>query len=111
MSEKIRELEASLSTVTATREKIDLLNELAWNLGHSDPQRNRALGEQARQLATTGEFEAAPYTKGLAFSLLILSIVEWNLSNYQAALSLALEALSLFQTTDDLTKRAYTLNH
>ncbi len=101
-------LETRLAAVTDTRAKIDLLNALAWELVHSDPQRSRALCEQARQLASQDE---TADNNGLANSLLTLSVLEWHGSHYQVALSLALEALVRFQEAGDLARQAYTLNH
>lgn len=108
MVHDIGALEAELAAVMDNPAKIDLLNALAWELVHRDPQRSRALCEEARQLAAQ---DGATYTDGLANSLLTLSVIEAEVSNFQVALSLAMEALARFQEAGNLARQAYTLNH
>jgi signal transduction histidine kinase len=108
MEQRVSALEARLAAVTDLRERVDLLFNLAFELSHMDPPRSRALCEEARQLAARWNL---PDASGLAASRLIFSIIEWDVSNYQAALPLALEALSLFQASGDIARQAYTLNH
>ncbi|MCC7446170.1 MAG: tetratricopeptide repeat protein [Anaerolineae bacterium] len=88
--------------------RIDALNALAWELVHTDPQRSQALCEETRQLAAQ---DPAAYANGLGSSLLTLSIIEWEVSHFQVALSLALEALARFQEAGNLARQAFTLNH
>ncbi len=108
MDQNISALETKLAAVTDIPEQIDLLNALAFELSHIDPQRSLELCEQARQLAAQENLSDAD---GLAVNRLILSIREWNVSNYQAALRLALEALSLFEKEGNTARQAYALNH
>jgi len=108
MVQDIGTLETELAAVTDSPAKIDALNALAWELVHTDPQRSRALCEEARQLAVQAP---AAYANGLGNSLLTLSIIEWEVSHFQVALSLALEALIHFQKSGNLARQAYTLNH
>jgi len=105
------DLDARLEAATDIREKIDLLNNLAWVLILSDPRRSRSLAEQAQRLATEDTPGNGPYLHGQAYSLMIQSVLDWDLSNYQEALSRALEANVHFEKTDDRCKQAYVLKH
>ncbi|HVO70161.1 MAG TPA: tetratricopeptide repeat-containing sensor histidine kinase [Aggregatilineaceae bacterium] len=105
------DLETRLEAATDMQEKIDLLNNLAWALLLSDPRRSRSLAEQAQRLATQGVSGNGPYLHGQAYSLMIQSILDWDLSNYQDALSRALAASAYFEKTGDQCKQAYTLKH
>ncbi|MBZ0305833.1 MAG: hypothetical protein K8I82_07175, partial [Anaerolineae bacterium] len=108
MSTVSETLEARLATVTDPREKIDLLNELAWQLHHTDSSRSREFCLLARQCAS----ETDPlYEDGLARSLSILSALEWDVSNYQDAFWLALEARGLLQKSGNLYQLAFVTNH
>ena len=89
-------------------EQVDRLNDQAWALLHSDPQRSHSLATEAGRLANTGE---VPYQYGLAYSLLIRSILAWDQSQYQEALELALHAAELFDILGECGKQAYTVNH
>lgn len=95
-------------TSPSREEQVDWLNDEAWSLLHSDPQRSRSLAENATQLAGTGE---VPYQYGLAYSLMIRSILAWDQSEYQEALDLALRAAILFDVLGERGKQAYTVNH
>jgi len=110
MIDEIRRLEAQLESATDSRARVDALNALASALIASDAQRAMALSEQARQLATTGEFESEPYQAGLAESLSNLGTAKYRLAEYDDALSDLLEALALFDDLGDLQKRATVLN-
>lgn len=109
MSDKIRELEALLESVSNRQERIDALNALAWELRHSDPHRALALSEEAQQLACEEEFETHPYQKGVAESLRNMGRIYLQLSQYQLALSLSLEALALFEKLGDSAGQVDTL--
>ncbi|MGQ9849718.1 MAG: ATP-binding protein [Aggregatilineaceae bacterium] len=89
-------------------EQVDRLNDQAWALLHSDPRRSQSLATEAGRLANTGE---VPYQYGLAYSLLIRSILAWDQSQYQEALELALQAARLFDVLGERGKQAYTVNH
>lgn len=88
------------------RDEIDVLNDQAWKLTNEEPERSRTLCEQAQHLAS----EAA-YEDGLAYSYLIQSILEWDRSNYQEALSLAFESEAIFKKTGNLRRQAAALSH
>ncbi|MDP1172160.1 hypothetical protein, partial [Klebsiella pneumoniae] len=50
------------------------------------------------RLAAEGD---PPYSYGLAYSLLILSILAWDQARYEVALDHALEAMRLFEEVGD----------
>ena len=56
MSEIIIELESQLKKATNQQVKIDLLNEIAWELRLDDPVKARLLSEQASELAINHKF-------------------------------------------------------
>jgi PAS domain S-box-containing protein len=89
------------------RQQIDALNEEAWAAKDQDPERSRALGEQAQALAVTDP----PYEDGIASSRLLLSVLAWDRSDYQEALALAFEAYTLFKRTGNLRQQAAALSH
>jgi signal transduction histidine kinase len=105
------DLKVRLEATTDKREKIDLLNDLAWVLLLGDPQRSRSLAEQAHRLATEGLSGDGPYLHGQAYSLMIQSILDWDRSNYPGALSKALESVACFEKTNDRCRQAYALKH
>ncbi len=102
------ELDLLRPTTLSREERVDRLNDQAWVLLHSDPQRSQSLAEEAGQVASAGE---APYQYGLAYSLLIRSILAWDQSRYQEALELGLQAATLFDVLGERGKQAYTVNH
>lgn len=95
--DKIKILEAKLPTVITSLEKIDLLNELAWELRNQDPKCMQDVSQLALELAGEGEFENKPYQPGQAKALCYLSISNINLANHQLALSQANQALDIYQ--------------
>lgn len=98
-------------TTDELREHIDQLNDLAWSLQHEDPERSRALATEAQRLAAGDDLANALYEDGMANSLLIQSVLEWDCSNYRVALALAFEAQALFEKTGNLRQQAFLLNH
>lgn len=102
------DLNPQRSLSPSREEQVDRLNDQAWSLLHGDPLRSQRLAEQATQLASMGE---APYQYGLAYSLLIRSILAWDQSAYQEALELGLRAALLFDVLGERGKQAYTVNH
>lgn len=97
MSDPIQELEDKLNDVTDLRTKIDLLNDLAWELRDTDPTRSRSLSETAYELATSGEFSEQPYPQGAAASLRSLSHANRRGSNLNLALSQSFQALTFLE--------------
>jgi tetratricopeptide (TPR) repeat protein len=103
MMETIQQLEAKLasyqglSTLSAEelRHKIDMLNEFAWELRNSDPQRGLKLSQQAYELADS---ENNSYRKGMAYSLRNMAEMNVPLGNYNQTFAYALQAQPLFES-------------
>lgn len=109
MNEKIRNLEAKIAAATieaaATTEHIDTLNELSWETKFADAKRALHLSHLAHELSQT-----LSYTKGLAYSLRNSAGCHWLLADYHKGLTDALDALRLFEETEDAHGRAHALN-
>jgi diguanylate cyclase (GGDEF)-like protein len=97
VSDPIQVLEDKLNDVTDLRTKIDVLNDLAWELRDTDPTRSRSLSEEAYELATSGEFSEQPYPQGVAASLRSLSRANRRASNLNLALSQSFQALTFLE--------------
>lgn len=95
-------LEAQLAVVANEQQKIDALNDLAYELRHSDLQRAISLSQMAHELTSIGQFFGQPYQKGRAYSLRNLGWLNFQLGKYDLALSFSFEALDLFEAIDDL---------
>ena len=78
MSDKVGQLENQVANLEANpgadvREKIDVMNALAWHLRWIDLEQSVILCKTAYDLATSGSFIEANYKKGKAESLRILA--------------------------------------
>ena len=93
----------------SVQERVDALNARALDLTHVDPEQSRQLVTEALQLMR--DDAASPYPDGLALGLLIQSIQEWDLSNYNEALALALEAETHLDATSPPSLRARVAGH
>ena len=85
-----------MSTQTL-KEKIDDLNEQAWNVRVHDSPRAFELSEESVRLA-----RSIDYTKGLAEGLRSLGFCNVRLFKNDEALPLLQESLSLFESINDL---------
>jgi signal transduction histidine kinase len=85
------------------------MNRLAWELRSTDLPRAIILAEEAKTLASQGEFEAVPYYKGLAESLVNLGNFNQKKGDYQIALSQSFEALALCEEFDEFVGQAKAL--
>ena len=97
VSQKALELEAQLNTVKDQRSRIDILNELAWTIHLNNQEKAHGLAEQAYELASSSEFEKAPYLLGLAGSLRCLAALNNDAGNYDTALTQSLRALEILE--------------
>ena len=86
---------ASLNRI---QDQVDALNDLAWELRHSEAERARALSQEAQELSTSGPYLGQPYRHGLAASLLTLGFVNHQRGKIDAALAQCLEAAGYFET-------------
>ncbi len=75
--------------------QIDAMNMQAWELVRSDPRQAVSLGKQAYQLATQEEPAGFPYLKGAVEGLRTEARVYLYEGNYEQALELSLNALTL----------------
>ncbi len=96
MSEKIKDLEHKIVTVKNVLEKVDLQNELAWELRVVDTKQSLSIVEETQALSNSNK-----YNKGLAESLRIQSSIFLILSNYDLSFQKAIEALGLFRALKD----------
>ncbi|MCL4395071.1 MAG: diguanylate cyclase [Chloroflexi bacterium] len=97
MRNSIENLELELSLVADPKARVDVLNELAWQVRHSDRERSKTLGEQARSLAVELLCDDKPYSQGLAASLRTLSYLNGANGNYNLALAQSLEAFDILE--------------
>ncbi len=109
-SDRIAKIESQLSTTEDIRQRVDLLNQLAWELRLNNLPEALSRAQEARKLASSGNFEVEPYQNGLAESLHIMSRCEGVLGNYARAITLGLEALNIYETIDNLKGQGYTYN-
>jgi len=96
----IQRLEAELADLAQRPEagaiqRIDLLNDLAWQLSDVDMKRAYALAEDAYTLASEPDDSGACYQAGIARSLRTLGYVNQRLGKHQLGLSQLLQALAL----------------
>jgi signal transduction histidine kinase len=110
MKGEIEKLEAQLASAADARQRIDVMNVLAWELRFSDLPRAIALSQQARELAGQDDLARDPYREGLAQSVHNLGRFSLQLGHHESALSLLFKSLSLFEDLGDLQGRAGTLD-
>ncbi len=103
------ELEHKLSSAIG-KEKIDLLNELAWELRDSDPKRALKLSEEAYASSTSEELVES-YLNGLACSLRNLAFCYERFAQYDESLTKSEEALKYFETLKDLKGQAQVIRN
>jgi signal transduction histidine kinase len=101
MSDKITAIETKLGELPEGREheeaRIDLLNELAWQLRESGQwKRILSLANQARELA-----KACSHESGLAGGLRNAAFAHYMLADYGLALTESVESLSRYQGLGD----------
>ncbi len=108
-SPELAETDPRSENTRSLKERVDALTARAFDLAQIEPEQSRRLVTEALQLVRgTTEF---PYPDGLALCLLIESIQEWDLSNYQEALALVLEAESRLSPTSPASLRAKVTGH
>ncbi|MCG8349396.1 MAG: tetratricopeptide repeat protein [Chloroflexales bacterium] len=104
------DLEEMLAGALDERQKIDVLNQLAWAIKDRDPRRGLVLSQTAYSLSRTGSFVGEPYHQGLGKSLTGLTVLNKRLSNYDAALSTAFEAIPILECIEDIDSLLVVLN-
>jgi tetratricopeptide (TPR) repeat protein len=98
MSYHITELEARLAQAQMVQEKIDVLNDLAWELRNADKARALLLSQQASELARSGEFAAHPYLPGVAASLRIPALDHVRNGQFKLAAAQCKQVLSILDS-------------
>jgi tetratricopeptide (TPR) repeat protein len=89
------------TAIQSLKEKIDDLNQLAWEVRVNDSPKALQLSEESVKLS-----RSINYTKGLAEGLRSLGFAYIRLSKNEDAAPLLKEALSLFQSLNDLKGQA-----
>jgi diguanylate cyclase (GGDEF)-like protein len=97
MSNQIAELETQLAQAQTQREKIDALNDLAWEMRNADGERAMALAQEAYEMSGSGDFSDKPYAMGQASSLTTRAYLDRN-GPLDQALDKCFQALALIET-------------
>jgi len=108
MPNTIRELEVHLAAASGLQDKIETINTLALKLRYRDVSRAISLTKTVQDLAS-GEAAADPaYKRGLAESLRNLGALHTQVGEYEEALRVLLEALTLYEQVEDRRDRITT---
>lgn len=102
--------EEKFAQAISVRDKIDIVNRLAWKLRIGHPERARSLSKEAADLAKSDA--AFVYERGLAASLVTLAFLDSEDGDLESAISLCLKALDLLKdnpASDYLITAWYTL--
>lgn len=92
----IQALEDQLNQVKSGHRRVDLLNELAWELRRLDTKHSLELAEQAYAASVKNKYQS-----GLAGSLLARGFAKVRLALYDEARRDAEQAYTFFETLDD----------
>jgi diguanylate cyclase (GGDEF)-like protein len=93
----LKDFEQRLEKAATPRDEIDALNELAWELRHSQPARSIELSQRAYALSASGEFAGEPYRQGQASSLTTQGFLNRHAGKFDLALSQCSEAVALLE--------------
>jgi signal transduction histidine kinase len=110
MSDQITQLENQIAAAVNPREKIDLLNALAWEVRITDPERAISLCEQAIDLESQAEAADQSYRLGKARSYHTLGILKMLSGQYTPALRWLSKALLMYEVIGDRLQIAQVLN-
>ncbi|MDX1418003.1 MAG: hypothetical protein R3293_27625, partial [Candidatus Promineifilaceae bacterium] len=102
-AERIQHLEKQLTELddapeARIREKIDLINDLAWLLTDTDTKRSFTLSESAYSLAESGGGNGRPYQEGMAYSLRTQGYLNQRLGNHATGLVQLMRAKETFES-------------
>jgi len=92
---RIGVLEEQVHRSTSQKERIDALNELAWELRMNKPEQVYELCNEAEKLSHSGEYSSHPYEQGLAASLVSQAFVDTYAGNLETSVSKCLQAVAL----------------
>ncbi|MFN3425987.1 MAG: tetratricopeptide repeat protein [Candidatus Thermochlorobacter sp.] len=104
MNARLRGLEVMLRSLPDVQARVDLINQTAWDLRHTETENALMLSKDAEALA-----QGAGYTRGLAEALKIRGYCKWRKHDYNAALHDCNKALKIFQDLDDKANQIATL--
>jgi diguanylate cyclase (GGDEF)-like protein len=91
----VQQYEEKILQSVSIREKIDLMNSLAWQLRIRDPERARVFAVGAFEESRLPETE--PYKLGSASSLIVLSFLDGEAGKLDTAMARSLDALSCIE--------------
>ena len=92
-----QQMEAEIARAESMQEKIDLMNNFAWRLRISDPDRAIGIASESLALARTLHEQGETSNSRLAASLVILSFLDGEGGKLDSSLARSLEALSLLK--------------
>jgi len=100
---RIHELEEQLSECDKTpivdiHSKIDIMNDLAWEMSDTDPAQAQSHAEKAHTLANSIGNGTEPYQLGIAYSLRTLGYLNQRLRDYPRGLTQLLAAQEIFES-------------
>jgi len=98
VTDTLSDLEQALESAgpAATRERVDALNTLAWEVGFTNVHRTAELAQEAISLS-----RKLSYPHGIAWGLLNDAFREYFLARYDVAMSEALESLEIFEELEE----------
>ena len=98
MNGTVQQLKQRLASLgdEPSREKVDALNELAWETNFGDADRKGEFASQALEIA--GQLS---YPRGIAWGLLNQATRDYFVGAFDAALSKCLESITLFRELED----------
>jgi GGDEF domain-containing protein len=97
MLDPIQTLKSRLVNAVDSSDKIQLLNDLAWELQFTDQEQARALSQDAFSLSTSGEFSETHLAHGVAASLRTLGYLSILDGNFPETLSQSSQALAALE--------------
>lgn len=98
----IEELESQIERIPAIPDRVDAYNRAAWDLRYFYRDAALQFCIRACALACSGEYEQAPYQKGLAAGLALKSVIYVIEFKLDRALEEAYNALKLIKVLQDL---------
>ena len=98
MTDTLSDLERTLELAgpAATRERVDALNALAWEVGFTNVDRSDAMAQEAVALG-----RELAYPHGIAWGLLNAVYRDYFVACYEVAMSKALESLEIFEELEE----------
>ncbi|HSH04392.1 MAG TPA: tetratricopeptide repeat protein [Anaerolineae bacterium] len=106
----LQTLENNLTQAQTTVDRINALNDLAWELTRDDASRSKKLAEEAMNLSQSGEFQHDHYQRGLGLGLRTIARINSFEGHYQTALTQAQQSLNIFRQIDEPQHIPYVLN-